>query len=99
MLKGADGRIIEAARGTHATAGAVLRMGALACLIGAMFGAQPLRDWAESLNADHPVSAYIIGAVQGWHAAMSRIGADKPYSFLHEHLKLLQSQRFSRQEP
>jgi hypothetical protein len=98
-LKGADGRVIEAARGTHATPGAVLRMGVVACLIGAMFGAQPVRDWAESLNADNPGSSSIIGVAQGWYAAMLRIGADRPYSFLHEHLKLLQALRFSRQEP
>jgi hypothetical protein len=99
LLNGADDRVIEAAQGTHATPGAVLRMIAAACLIGATLGAQPLRDWAESLNADNTVSANIIGVAQGWDGAVSRFGGDRPYRFLHEHLKLLQSQHFSRNAP
>ncbi len=78
----ADNRILPAPGSPSATAPRVLWILLMGCGIGAVFGSVPLAQWAQALP-DGQAGVTVQAAAQDWTDAMARIGADRPYRWVH----------------
>ena len=81
-MPGADDRIVEASSSRRGSYGQVLRALLVGCAVGLLFGSGPLVGWAKDLP-DGSVAERVQDAAVWWDQAVSRVGADRPYAWLH----------------
>ena len=81
-MKGADDRIANASSSRRGTPIQVLRALLLGCAVAAVFGSGPIVAWAKDLP-DNPMTERLVDVAARWDQAVSRIGADRPYDWLH----------------
>jgi hypothetical protein len=81
-MHGADDRIADASSSRRGTPLQVLRALLLGCAVAAVFGSGPIVGWTKDLP-DGPMSERLQDAAVRWDQAVSRIGAARPYAWLH----------------
>ena len=81
-MPGADDRIVEASSSRRGSPGQVLRALLVGCAVGLVFGSGPLVGWTKDLP-DGPIAEQVQDAAVRWDEAVSLIGANRPYEWLH----------------
>jgi hypothetical protein len=81
-MHGADDRIADASSSRRGTPLQVLRALLLGCAVAAVFGSSPIVAWSKDLP-DGAMTERLQAAAVRWDQAVSRIGAARPYAWLH----------------
>jgi hypothetical protein len=81
-MHGADDRIADASSSRRGTPLQVLRALLLGCAVAAVFGSGPIVAWSKDLP-DGAMTERLQDAAVRWDHAVSRIGAARPYEWMH----------------